>query len=200
VSRLAVLASGNGSNFEAIVAALEAESAAGGPGRHECVLLVHDRKAAYAAERAERLGVPSRYVRYYGRESSEAEAELSAELGEAGVEVVALAGFMRLLSPHFVAAWRGVLLNVHPSLLPEWPGAHAIQRAYEAGERRFGATVHYVDEGMDTGPIIVQEGFSAEPGESLDSVESKIHGIEHRIYPRAVLDVLDGRATGEAKR
>jgi phosphoribosylglycinamide formyltransferase-1 len=192
VSRLAVLASGNGSNFEALAEALRARPAADGP-RHECVLLVYDRVAAYAARRAERLGIFSRYVTYYQREAAAAEAEITAALREARVDVVALAGFMRILSGGFVAAWRGRLVNVHPSLLPAWPGAHAIERAYEAGERRFGVTVHFVDEGMDTGTIIDQESFEPEAGESLEAIEARIHSIEHRIYPRAVLKLLDDR-------
>jgi phosphoribosylglycinamide formyltransferase 1 len=193
VSRLAVLASGNGSNFEALVEALRARPAAE-DNRHECVLLVYDRVAAYAATRAERLGVPSRYATYYRREAAEAEAEITAALREAQADIVALAGFMRILSGGFVAAWRGRLVNVHPSILPSWPGAHAIERAYEAGERRFGITVHFVDEGMDTGPIIVQESFAPEPGATLETIEAKIHSIEHRIYPRAVIKLLDDRS------
>jgi formyltetrahydrofolate-dependent phosphoribosylglycinamide formyltransferase len=198
VSRLAVLASGNGSNFEALANALRSRPAAAGP-MHECVLLIYDRRSAYAAERASRLGIPSRYVTYYQRESAEAEAEIGALLDEAGADIVALAGFMRILSGLFVARRKGRLVNVHPSLLPAWPGAHAIERAYGAGELRFGVTVHQVDEGMDTGAIIVQESFTAEPGESLDAVEARIHELEHRIYPRAVLRLLDDCAARGAK-
>jgi phosphoribosylglycinamide formyltransferase 1 len=197
VSRLAVMASGNGSNFEALVEALRARPAGR---RHECVLLLYDRKAAYAAERAKRLGILSRHISYYKRDIAEAEAEIEAALDEAGVELVALAGFMRILSGDLVAERKGALVNVHPSLLPKWPGAHAIERAYEARERSFGVTVHFVDEGMDTGPIIVQESFEAGSGESLESVESRIHELEHRIYPRAVIDILDERASRGAKK
>jgi phosphoribosylglycinamide formyltransferase 1 len=199
VSRLAVLASGNGSNFEALALALRSRPAAAGP-RHDCVLLVYDRKAAYAAERAKRLGIEARYVGYFGRDAAEAEAEIASALEEAGTELVALAGFMRILSGAFVASWKGALLNVHPSLLPKWPGAHAIERAFAAGEREFGVTVHYVDEGMDTGPVISQESFAAAPGESLESIEARVHELEHRIYPRAVIELLDDRASRGAKK
>jgi phosphoribosylglycinamide formyltransferase-1 len=190
VSALAVLASGNGSNFEALCRALRSRPPAEGP-RHECVLLVYDRKAAYAAVRAEKLGVPTLYAGYYGREASAAEACIAAALDEARVDLVALAGFMRLLSPSFVAARPGRIVNVHPSLLPKWPGARAIERAYRAGERVFGATVHSVDEGMDTGPVIDSASFAADPSESLDEVEARVHELEHRVYPRAVLRLLD---------
>jgi formyltetrahydrofolate-dependent phosphoribosylglycinamide formyltransferase len=190
MARLAVLASGNGGNFEALVCALRVRPDNEGP-RHECVLLAYDRKAAFAAERAAALGVPSRYVSYYKRDVAEAEAELAASLSIAGAELVALAGFMRLLSPQFVAERRGRIVNVHPSILPAWPGAHAIARAYDAGSREFGVTVHYVDEGMDTGAPIAFEAFARENGESVDEVEARVHAVEHRIYPRAILSLLD---------
>jgi phosphoribosylglycinamide formyltransferase 1 len=199
VSRLAVLASGNGSNFEALAEALRARPAAEGPG-HDCAILVYDRKAAFAAERAKKLGIEARYVAYFGRDASEAEAEIASALEEAGAELVALAGFMRILSGTFVTAWKGRLVNVHPSLLPKWPGAHAIERAFGAGEREFGVTVHYVDEGMDTGPVIGQESFAALPGDSLETIEARVHEIEHRMYPRVVLERLDACAAGGSKR
>jgi formyltetrahydrofolate-dependent phosphoribosylglycinamide formyltransferase len=190
VARLAVLASGNGSNFEALVAALRARPESEGP-RHECQLLAYDRKDAVAAQRAARLGVPSRNVNFTGRARFEAEAEITAALEEADADLVALAGFMRVLSPGFVRRWTGRVLNIHPSLLPKWPGAHAIKDAYESGERDFGVTVHYIDEGVDTGPIVAQESFRAEEGEPMDSIEERTHAIEHRLYARVALEVLD---------
>jgi phosphoribosylglycinamide formyltransferase 1 len=193
VARLAVLASGNGSNFEALVAALRARPESEGP-RHECVLLAYDRRAALAAERAARLGVGSRYVTYLGRSREEAEAEIGDALREARADLVALAGFMRVLTPGFARAWMGRILNVHPSLLPKWPGARAIADAFEAGERDFGVTVHYIDEGVDTGPIAAQESFRAADRESLESIEARTHEIEHRLYPSVALGVLDGIA------
>jgi formyltetrahydrofolate-dependent phosphoribosylglycinamide formyltransferase len=204
VARLAVLASGNGGNFEALVRALRARAEGvmpedEGP-RHECVLLAYDRKAAYAAVRAAALGVPSRYVNYYKRDVAKGEAEMAEALDEAGADLVALAGFMRLLSPKVVAARHGLIVNVHPSLLPAWPGAHAIARAYDAGSREFGVTVHFVDEGMDTGAAIMSESFERKSGESLDEVEARVHAIEHRIYPKAVLSLLDGIETERTRR
>jgi phosphoribosylglycinamide formyltransferase 1 len=191
VARLAVLASGNGSNFQALVEDTCREDTRREDTRHECVLLIYDRKAAYVAERAKRLGIPARYISYYKRDIHDAEGEIAAALEGAGAELVALAGFMRILTPSFVGLWSGRIVNVHPALLPKWPGAHAIERAYEAGEREFGVTVHVVDEGMDTGPIITSAGFATEPGSSLKDVEARIHAIEHDIYPRAVLGLLD---------
>jgi phosphoribosylglycinamide formyltransferase-1 len=184
------LASGNGTNFEALVRALRTRPESEGL-RHDCVLLVYDRKEAFAAERAARLGIPSRYVPYYKRDRDEAEAEIAAALDEARADLLALAGFMRLLSPAFVAARRGRIVNVHPSLLPSWPGAHAIERAYEARSGKFGVTVHFIDEGMDTGTIIDSDYFVSGPDDTLDQIEGLVHDMEHRIYPKAVLALLD---------
>jgi formyltetrahydrofolate-dependent phosphoribosylglycinamide formyltransferase len=194
VARLAVLASGNGSNFEALARALARRPVSEGP-RHDCVLLLYDRKAAFAALRARRLGIPERYVSYFKREAAEAEADIASAIDESGAELVALAGFMRILSPSFVASRRGRIVNVHPSILPAWPGAHAIERAYESGSPEFGVTVHYVDEGMDTGPILASERFDRRTGDTLDEIEARVHSIEHDIYPRAVLDLLDAIET-----
>ena len=190
MARLAVLASGNGSNFQALAEALRARPAEAGPA-HECVLLIHDRKAAYAAARAGLLGVRALHVGYQDRGRESAEAEMADALSEARVDLVALAGFMRILSPDFVRPREGRIVNIHPSLLPKWPGARAIERAYEAGEREFGATVHSVDEGMDTGPILARASFVAMPGSLLAEIESKVHELEHHIYPRTVIELLD---------
>jgi phosphoribosylglycinamide formyltransferase-1 len=187
VADLAVLASGNGGNFQAIVEALHAAPGHG----HRCVLLIHDRKAAYAAERARALAVPSRYVSYAGRARADAEEEIAALLGSAGAELIALAGFMRILSSDFVRNRAGRIVNVHPSLLPSWPGIDSIERAHAAGAKEFGVTVHLVDEGMDTGPILVQEAFRPSAGSSLAEIERTTHEIEHRIFPAAVLGLLD---------
>jgi phosphoribosylglycinamide formyltransferase-1 len=193
VAKLAVLASGNGSNFQAIVEALRERAAAGAGSveAHDCVLLLYDRKAAFAAERARNLGVPARYIGYVGRCREAAETELAAALDAAGAQLVALAGFMRILSPAFVRSRAGRIVNVHPALLPRYPGAGAIERAFEAGEREFGVTVHFVDEGMDTGPILVQEAFKPAAGSSLAEIERRTHEIEHRIFPAAILRLLD---------
>lgn len=192
MARLAVLASGDGSNFQAL-----AESLAAIEGRpHECVLLIHDRREAYAARRAAGLGIPSRHIPYFGRGAREAEAELAEALDRAKADIVALAGFMRILSPGFVKPRAGRMVNIHPSLLPKWPGSRAIERAFEAGDSLFGATVHLVDSGVDTGPIIASSSFMARPGSALAEIEARVHAVEHEIFPRAVaglLDAVDGK-------
>jgi phosphoribosylglycinamide formyltransferase 1 len=187
VGRLAVLASGKGTNFEALALATAAS------GRHETAILVCDRKEAGAFDRASRLGLPSAYVKYPGKAREEAEAEILAALEKARADVVALAGFMRILSPGFVARWEGRLLNVHPSLLPRHPGAHAIERSWESGDAELGVTVHFVDGGMDTGKVILQRSFPREAASGLAAAEAMIHALEHEWYPRVVLAVLDGR-------
>jgi phosphoribosylglycinamide formyltransferase-1 len=211
VARLAVLASGDGGNFEAIVAALRAPGVAlrlNGPdgagaseeARHECVLLVHDRADAYAAARARLLGVGALYVSYAGRARADAEHEIAAALDEVEADLVALAGFMRLLSPGFVRARTGRILNVHPSLLPRWPGKDSILRAWKAGDREYGVTVHVVDEGMDSGPVLAQESFRPPAGAGLHEIETLVHEIEHELYPRTLVKVLDGLEAGKKAR
>lgn len=180
MARFAVLASGSGSNFQAIAAS-----------RHESSLLVCDRKAAPVLERAAKLGVEALYVKYPGRERAEAEAEITAALEARGVELVILAGYMRLFTEGFVERWKGRMLNIHPALLPAWPGTDSIRRSFEAGDERFGITIHEVDRGMDTGPVVLQRSFRKEPGEPLESVEARVHALEHIWYPRIAAGFLD---------
>ncbi|HSV56870.1 MAG TPA: phosphoribosylglycinamide formyltransferase [Magnetospirillaceae bacterium] len=187
--RLAVLASGGGSNFEALARAVE-------PTDHECVLLVCDRAEAGAFGRAARLGVPARLVRYDLRPRREAEAEIVTLLDEFGADLVALAGFLRILSPGFVRLRAGRILNVHPSLLPDYPGLDALRRAWDAREEVYGATVHLVDEGLDSGPVLRRASLRRLPGESFAELEARIHALEHTIYREAVLSMLDGLSRG----
>lgn len=207
MANLAVLASGNGSNFEALV---KAARAAG----HVAVLLICDRPGAFVLERSARLGVPSVLVSYAsgnrsGRNGDRArldgdrvrrdgdiaarrlaaEMEITTALESAGADLVALAGFMRLLSPIFVTRWRGRLINIHPSLLPAYPGTDAIRRAWEAGESTLGVTVHYVDEGMDTGPVLARAEVGRQ--DRLEATEQAIHETEHSLYSRVAVELLD---------
>lgn len=182
--KLAVLASGSGTNFEALARALEATE-------HECVLLISDRADARALDRAARLGVPCRHVSYAGRPRREAEAEIEALLTQAGADLVALAGFLRLLTPDFVRGRAGRLLNIHPALLPAYPGLDALRRAWDAGESAFGVTVHLVDEGMDTGPVLRQGRLERRAGERFEELELRVHALEHALYRETVLRLLD---------
>ena len=116
------------------------------------------------------------------------------------VDFLVLAGFMRVLSPEFVRRYRWRIVNIHPALLPEFPGAHAISDAWEAGVRATGVTVHFVDEGVDTGPAILQRKISRTADDTLESLEEKIHALEYELYPQAVQLLVDGKLTVESGR
>jgi len=185
MARLAVFASGRGSNFAAIAGRLR------DAGRHSLALLVCDQPGAAVLERARELGVPAALVTYAGKTRQAAEAEMLALLGHHGIQLVALAGFMRLLTPFFLGGFHGEIVNVHPSLLPKYPGTRGIEESYRSGDRELGITVMRVDEGCDTGPAIARSSFTRRGGESLAEVEERIHRLEHDLFPRVVLDLLD---------
>lgn len=186
--RIAVLLSGRGSNFEAIADAVDS----GRIPNARLVAVVSDVAAAPGLEKARRRGIPSFAVdrsEYAGRR--EHEAELLRVLDEAGTELVCLAGYMRLLSPEFLVRYRGRVLNIHPSLLPKFPGLEPQRRALEAGDTRSGCTVHFVDEGTDTGPIVLQRAVEIEPNDTIESLSRRILEEEHRAYPEAIATVLE---------
>jgi len=191
--KLAVLASGSGSNFEALARALELTE-------HECVLLISDHPDSGALARADRLGIPHRHVSYKGRPKREAEAEIEAMLTESKADLVALAGFLRLLSPDFVRRRARRLVNVHPALLPAYPGLDALMRAWDADERTFGVTIHFVDEGMDTGPILKQGTIVRRAGESFEDLETRVHELEHKLYRETILRILDDIAREKSRK
>ncbi len=184
MARLAVLASGSGSNFEAI-----AEKIKGGP--HSLACLICDRREAYVFERAEKYGIPAYYVNYAGRDRSLAEEEITAVLLEEKADLIALAGFMRLLSSDFVDRFSSRIINIHPSLLPKYPGTHGIEEGFNSGDRKLGITIHRVDHGLDTGPVIMQKSFIRSEEEDLGEIESRVHNLEHIWYPAVLLEILD---------
>lgn len=185
MAKLAILASGSGSNFEALTVALRGSC-------HEVCLLLCDRPGAMVLERAARLEVPARLISYKGRPKNEAESELAELLEENGADLIALAGFMRLLGPELVRRFRGRLVNIHPSLLPAWPGTHSIERAFAAGDNELGVTVHLVDEGMDTGPILAQARVPRQG--DLAATEAAIHATEHLLYSDVIINLLNNIA------
>lgn len=154
--------------------------------------MVSDNPQALALERARRRGVEALALPWRGRRAFEAEA--LGLLEERRVDLVLLAGFMRLLSPGFVEVWYGRLLNIHPSLLPDYPGLGVHRRVLEAGEKETGSTVHFVDQGMDTGPILLQGRVPVLPGDTEAVLEARVLHLEHRLYPRAVALLLLGLA------
>ena len=186
--RLAVFASGNGSNFEAIAAACT-------DGRLDArvVLLVCDRPGAYVCERAARLGVETFAFRPKDYVSKEAyEQDIVRMLDERGVELVCLAGYMRILSRVMLDAYGGRIVNIHPSLLPAFKGAHAIRDAFEYGVKVYGVTVHYVNDELDGGKIIAQRAFDY-TGADVHELEAMVHAVEHPLYVEAIAGLLAGR-------
>jgi len=187
--RVGVLASGRGSNLQAL---LDAGSRADYPAR--VVVVVSDREDARALARARAAGVSSLFVNPKDHGDRAAyDAVLTKTLEHHEVGLVCLAGFMRILSPVFVNAWQGRLMNIHPSLLPAFPGLHAQRQALDHGVRIAGATVHFVDEGVDTGPIVLQAAVPVEATDTEETLAARILIEEHRIYPEAVRLFAEGR-------
>lgn len=185
--RLAVFASGNGSNFEAI-----ASACAEGRIPAEVVFLVCDRPGAYVLERAAKYGVEA-FVCSPKDYASKAEYEraVADRLDEKNVGLVCLAGYMRIISGELLGRYGGKIINIHPSLLPAFKGAHAIRDAFEGGSRVYGATIHWVDDTLDGGEIIAQRGFHYE-GSDIAEVEEKVHALEHELYVDTINELING--------
>ncbi|MDX9801343.1 MAG: phosphoribosylglycinamide formyltransferase [Spirochaetia bacterium] len=184
MARLAVFTSGNGSNFQAI-----AERIAGT--EHTLACMICDRKNAHSFERAKNLGIKSYYIPYSGRSREEAESDIIYVLESEKIDLVSLAGFMRILTCPFVSKYKGRIINIHPALLPKFPGAHGIAESFASKERELGITIHYVDCGVDTGAIILQKSFNRDFSETIEEIEKKIHKLEYSFYPEAVEKLLD---------
>jgi phosphoribosylglycinamide formyltransferase-1 len=193
---VAVLCSGRGSNLQAI---LDACAAPGFPAR--VALVLSDRERAPALDRAQRAGVAARFVnpKDFGDRAA-FEAALVAELERHGVELVCLAGFMRVLGPEFIRRFQGRIMNVHPSLLPAFTGLAAQRQALAYGVRVAGATVHFVDEGVDTGPIILQASVPVHPDDTEEALSARILHEEHRLYPQAIRLFAEGRLDVAGRR
>jgi phosphoribosylglycinamide formyltransferase 1 len=186
MKRIAIFASGSGTNFQAIVDAVKK-----GDLRAEIALLVCDRSEAKVIERAQNEQIPSFVFRPKDYASKqEFETEILKQLHEKDVQFIVLAGYMRLIGPTLLQAYEGKIVNIHPSLLPAFPGKDAIGQAYRAGVKVTGVTIHYVDEGMDTGPIIAQRAIEIHEGETLESIEARIHEVEHQLYPEILEQLL----------
>ena len=197
--RIAVLVSGNGTNLQALLDA----QAAGQIAPAQVVLVISNRPQAKALERAAAAEVANLVVdhRHYPSRS-EFEAELIRECEAAQVEAIVLAGFMRILSPRFVERFEGRIINTHPALCPAFPGINAPQQAIEAGVKVSGCTVHLVDTGVDTGPIVFQEAVAVRPEDTAATLHQRIQKLEHRLLPQAAqlmaagrLACTDGRVT-----
>ncbi|MNO44766.1 Phosphoribosylglycinamide formyltransferase [compost metagenome] len=194
--RIAVFASGQGSNFQTMV-----DASLSGLLGAEIVLLVCDKSQAQVVDRARKAGIEA-YVfdpkAYAKREDYE--TEIVVELEKRHVDLVVLAGYMRLLTPVLVDRYAGKMINIHPSLLPAFPGKNAIGQALDYGVKLTGITVHFVDGGMDSGPVIAQEAVEILPEDTLESLESKIHQAEQQLYPQVVSSFAKGLVRLEGRQ
>jgi phosphoribosylglycinamide formyltransferase-1 len=187
--RIGVLLSGRGSNFEAL-----ADSVGAGrlPGA-EIAVVVSNREGAPGIERAKVRGIAARVIPSKGLEREVYDRQVVTVLREFNVDLVCLAGYMRLLSPFFVASFPHRILNIHPSLLPSFPGLESQRQALEYGVKFAGCTVHFVDENLDAGPIVLQAAVAVRDDDTEETLSSRILAEEHRIYTEAVRIVLEGK-------
>ena len=194
--RIGVLLSGRGSNFEALADSV----AAGRIPDAQIAIAISNREGAPGIERARQRGIETRVLPSKGLQREEYDRAVVALLKEKQVDLVCLAGFMRLLSPYFVEQYRHRILNIHPSLLPAFPGLEAQRQALEYGVKFSGCTAHFVDENLDAGPIVAQAVVPVQDDDTADTLAARILKEEHRIYTEAVRIVLSGRFRIEGRR
>ncbi|MBI5561031.1 MAG: phosphoribosylglycinamide formyltransferase [Deltaproteobacteria bacterium] len=193
---LGVLASGSGTNLQSIIDAIESKKLSA-----RINVVISDNPGAYALERAKRHGLKTEVVTKDEYPEKEAfDGKLVSILKENGVGLVILAGFMRLLSPLFVRAFPMKIMNIHPSLLPSFTGLDVQKKALDYGVKFSGCTVHFVDEGVDTGPIIIQAVLPVAANDTPETLKKRILGEEHRIYPQAIQLYSEGRLTVKGRR
>ena len=191
-----MLLSGRGSNFEALADGVAARRIPDA----EIALVLSNREGAPGIDRARARGLATRVIPSKGLEREPYDRLVVAALREANVELVCLAGYMRLLSPYFVAAFPQRILNIHPSLLPAFPGLESQKQALDYGVKFTGCTVHFVDENLDAGPIVLQAVVAVEDRDTEDTLSARILKEEHRIYSEAVKIVLEGKFKIEGRR
>jgi phosphoribosylglycinamide formyltransferase 1 len=196
IKRIGVLLSGRGSNFEALADSV----AAGRIPDAEIAIVVSNRESAQGVEKARERGIAAQVIPSTGLQREAYDKLVVATLREKRVDLVCLAGYMRLLSPYFVAAFPSRILNIHPSLLPAFPGLEAQRQAFEHGVKFTGCTVHFVDENLDAGPIVIQAVVPVNDCDSVETLSERVLREEHRIYSEAVRIVLEGRYRIEGRR
>jgi len=186
-AKVAILISGDGSNMVALVEAARAPDAP-----YEVVLVLSNNPDAGGLARAAALGVPTLAIdhRPHGKDREAHERRVDAALRAAGAQYVVLAGYMRILTPFLVDGWSGRMLNIHPSLLPRYPGLDTHQRALDAGDAEAGCTVHLVTTGVDEGPILGQARVPVLPGDTADTLAARVKAQEHRLYPATLADLV----------
>ncbi len=194
--RIGVLASGSGSNLQAIIDAVEA-----GKIKAEIAVVISDNKKAYALERAKKHNIPAVIIEHKpNKRREDYDASVLEKLREHNVNLVLLAGYMRIVSIVLVEAYENRMINIHPALLPSFPGLHVQKKAIDHGARFSGCTVHFVDGGMDTGPIIIQAVVPILPDDTEDALATRILKREHQIYPEAVRLFCEGRLDVSGRR
>lgn len=188
--RIAILISGRGSNMAALIDAAQTKDYPA-----EIVLVVSNKPDALGLTRAREAGIETLVIesRAFGDDREAFERALDAELNAHRIELICLAGFMRLFTPWFVTRWNGRMLNIHPALLPQFKGLHTHRRALEAAVKRHGATVHFVSADMDSGQIILQDSVPVRDGDTEETLAARVLEVEHRIYPQALRLVAEGR-------
>ena len=187
--KFAVFVSGNGSNLQAIIDAVTSGSI-----KAELALVFSDRRKAYALKRATAAGIKTLcLVRKDYATPQSYERDIVISLKEEGIDFIVLAGFMKVLSSFFIKAYPNQILNVHPSLLPAFKGARGIKDSFTYGTKVAGVTIHFVDDMLDHGPIILQQAFRVDKKETLKSLEARIHKVEHQVFPKAIALFVDGR-------
>ncbi len=189
-ARVAVLVSGSGTNLQAL---LDDPAI-----RPHIALVLSDRPAVFAIERAAAASIEALVIEPVGDRAALSSAVADA-LDERGIDVLVSAGYMRILGPPVTQRWRGRWLNVHPALLPSFPGMHGVADALAAGVKVTGVTVHLVDDGVDSGPIVLQEAVEVRDDDDWDSLEARIHEAEHRLLPRALRALLEDRITVDGR-
>ncbi len=193
--QLGVLISGGGSNLQSIIDHIES-----GRLRAEIKIVISNDAGAFGLARAQKAGIPVAALNHKDYKSREDfDRELIRILQEARVDLIVLAGFMRILTSSFLQAFPEKIVNIHPALLPAFPGTHVQQKALDYGVKFSGCTVHFVDEGVDTGPIIIQAVVPVHPGDSADDLAARILKEEHKIYPQAIRYFAEGRITKKGR-
>jgi phosphoribosylglycinamide formyltransferase 1 len=193
---IAILCSGNGTNLQAII-----DSVNKGYIPAKIAVVLSDEKRAFALERAKKAGITAIALDKKDFNTREDfDREVVKKLKEKNVELVILAGFMRLLSPYFIKEYRNRIINVHPALLPSFKGAHGIKDALDHGVKVTGVTVHFVDENLDNGPIILQKTVEIKEGDTEETLLERLHKEEHRIYPEAIKLFVEGKIKIEGRK
>ena len=183
MTRIVVLISGHGSNLQALIDAQQRDELGGG----KIVAVLSNRAEAYGLKRAQQANIQAEHLSHKDFADRESfDAALMKRIDHYQPDLIILAGFMRILTPAFVQHYAGKMVNIHPSLLPKYPGMHTHARAIEAGEQEHGASVHYVTEGVDEGPVILQGRVPILACDTPDTLQQRVHALEHQLYPRAV--------------